>query len=91
MSAEPTAECTYDELVRIYRENAALGTIDQCQTAITALNQLALIQPAEIEAGGERVSMRDIERRIDQAEKKLVILTMSAVRTSVICPADCLR
>lgn len=92
-SAQPNAECTYDDLVRIYRQNAALSTVDECQHALSALRQLALIQPSEMETSGDRITMRDIEKRIAEAERCLAIASYAAgsVRTTVITPTDWLR
>lgn len=92
-SAQPTAECTYDDLVRIYRQNAALSTVDECTAALSALRQLALIQPSEMELSGDRTVLRDIEKRIAEADRCLAVAQVvgGTVRTTVITPTDCLR
>lgn len=92
MASEPTADCTYEDLIRIYRENCGLANADECSRALRALRQLRLIQPEEIEGfTGDRMKMRDIEKAIGEAEKSSVIFGLGTCKTTVICPTDCLR
>jgi hypothetical protein len=92
-AAEPNADVSYEDLIRIYRENCALSTAAECRRALSALRQLRLIEPSEIEQGGDRITKRDIEKAIDEATESLAILqyTSSDTPTPVITPADCLR
>jgi len=94
MAAEPTAECSYSDLIRIYRENSGLETLDECRRAIKALRQLYVIQPSEIEQSGDSMTMRDIENRIAEADKAASVFQLTgsgAARTPAIVPTDCLR
>lgn len=92
-TAEPTADCTYEDLVRIYRENSGLETLAVCQRAVKTLRQLSLIKPSEAEFNGERMTANDIEKRITEATAAIGALNVIAgsARTPVIVPADCLR
>jgi hypothetical protein len=87
-NAEPTADCTYEELVRIYRENCGLADAGECRRALKALRQLALIQPSETEQAGDRMTMRDIEKRIEEASDAAAVFGLASQKATVIVPSD---
>lgn len=86
-NAEPTADCSFEDLIRIYRENCGLNSLAECDRAVRALRQLKLIRPKETEAGGERMTMEDIQSAIDEATQAMAVFQMNSGRVQVITPS----
>lgn len=85
--AEPTADCSFEDLLRIYRENCGLSCLAECNRALRALRQLKMIRPKETEAAGERMEMEEIQSAIDEATQAMAVFRMNSSRVQVITPS----
>lgn len=91
MAAEPTADCSFEELARIVDENCEpFESLAQVNRFIKAAAMYRRREPAESENNGERITKRDLESMLVEARKAQAVFQMASGRTPVIVPTDCL-
>jgi hypothetical protein len=92
MPAEPSSDCTFEELATIVDDNSEpFDSLEQCRRFLRAASMLWRREPSESEIGGERIIKRDLQAQMDRARRAQGIFLMTSQGSTVIVPSDDMR